>query len=182
MVAVDGSNMAHAVIGTAVKERTRLQTGRSRTTALVVLVLLAGVGLFLALVVGKSDPTSAPTCDGKTMTRSDECRIWSNHGGGGTFGYDEMIDRRESGKGVWQVVGFGAAGLAVVLMGVSITKLDPKRPWGKPVVAVCPQCHQPTLREKLTVHTISRGRTNYRYSGIVTLCTPVCGFTAVRQR
>ncbi|MFD5461838.1 hypothetical protein ACFWIQ_03290 [Kitasatospora sp. NPDC127059] len=181
-MAVDGSNMAHAVIDTAVKERTRLQTGRSRATALVFLVLLAGLGLFLALVVGKSDPTSPPDCDGKTMTRSDECRIWSNHGGGGTFGYDEMIDRRESGKGVWQAVGFGGTGLAVLLMGVSITKLNPQRPWGKRVQAVCPRCHQPTLREKLTVHTISRGRTNYRYSGIVTLCTPVCGFTAVRQR
>ncbi|MFH9347644.1 hypothetical protein [Kitasatospora sp. NPDC017646] len=181
-MAVDGSNMAHAVIETAVKERTRLHTGRSRTTAIVVLVLLAGLGLFLALVVGKTDPTSAPTCDGKTMTRSDECRIWSNRGGGGTFGYQEMIDRRESGKGVWQVVGFVATGLSVVLMGVAATKLNPARPWGKPVTAVCPRCHQPTLREKLTVHTISRGRTNYRYSGIVTLCTPVCGFSAVRQR
>ncbi|MFE5588296.1 hypothetical protein [Kitasatospora sp. NPDC056531] len=181
-MAVDGSNMAHAVIDTAVKERTRLHNGRSRTTALVVLGFLAAFGLFLALVVGKSDPTSAPTCDGKTMTRDSECRIWSNHGGGGTYSYDEMIDRRESSNGIWRVVGFGGAGLAVVLMVVAATKLNPNRPWGKPVAAACPRCHQPTLREKLTVHSISRGRTTYRYSGIVTLCTPVCGFTAVRQR
>ncbi|MER6302434.1 hypothetical protein ABT247_23160 [Kitasatospora sp. NPDC001539] len=182
MVAVDGSNMAHAVIETAVKERTRLQTGRSRTTTLVVLGFFAALGLFLALVVGKSDPTSAPTCDGQTMTRDSECRIWSNHGGGGTYSYDEMIDRRESSNGVWRVVGFGGAGLAVVGMVVAATRLDPKRPWGKPVAEACPRCHQPTLREKLTVHSISRGRTTYRYSGIVTLCTPVCGFSAVRQR
>ncbi|MEU4115191.1 hypothetical protein AB0F71_11940 [Kitasatospora sp. NPDC028055] len=181
-MAVDGSNMAHAVIETAVKERTRLQTGRSRATALVVLVLLAGLGLFLALVVGKPDPSSAPDCDGQTMTRQNTCQIISNRGGGGTFSYDEMIDRRESGKGVWQAVGFIGTGLSVVLMGVAISKLNPNRPWGKQVDAACPRCHQLTLREKLTVHTISRGRTNYRYSGIVTLCTPVCGFTAVRQR
>ncbi|MBO1417884.1 hypothetical protein, partial [Streptomyces sp. FH025] len=101
-MAVDGGNMADAVIGTAVKERTRLHSGRSRTTTLVVLGLVAGLGLFLALVVGKADPTGAPTCDGETMTRHQVCRIISNRGGGGTFGYDEMIDRRESGKGVWQ--------------------------------------------------------------------------------
>ncbi|MEU8923638.1 hypothetical protein AB0D10_22285 [Kitasatospora sp. NPDC048545] len=180
-MAVDGGNMAQAVIDTAYNERKRLHTGRSRTTALVVLGLLAAVGIFLAVVVGKSDPDSPPTCDGHTMTRHSECRIWSNHGGGGTYSYDEMIDRRESSNGVWRFIGFGGAGLAVVLMAVSYTKLNPNRPWGKPVGAACPRCRELNLREKLTVHSVTKGRTTYRYRGIVTLCTPACGFSTIRQ-
>ncbi|MFE6052595.1 hypothetical protein ACFQ6N_17715 [Kitasatospora sp. NPDC056446] len=174
--------MAQTVIDTAYNQRKRLQTGRSRTTALVVLGLLVGLGLFLALGVGKSDPNTVPTCDGHTMTRHSACRIWSNHGGGGTYSYDEMIDREESSKGVWRIVGFGGAALAAVLMVVSATKLNPNRPWGTAVNAACPRCRELNLREKVTVHSVTRGRTTHRYSGIVTLCTPACGFATIRQR
>ncbi|MFE4359492.1 hypothetical protein ACFU7Z_21115 [Kitasatospora sp. NPDC057518] len=181
-MAVDGGNMAQAVIDTAYNERKRLHTGRSRTVAVVLFGLLIALGFFLALVVGKADPDTPPTCDGKTMTRHSECRIWSSRGGGGTYSYDEMIDRRESGNGVWRVVGFGGAGVAAVLMVVSIAKLNPNRPWGQPVGAACPRCRELNLREKHTVHSVTRGRTTHRYSGIVTLCTPACGFSAIRQR
>ncbi|KJS59491.1 hypothetical protein [Streptomyces rubellomurinus] len=182
MAASADGNMSQTVIDTAVKERERLHTGRSRTSTMVVLGLLAAAGLFAALVLGKADPNTPPDCDGHTMTHTSLCQIISNRGGGGTFSYSEMIDRRESSKEIWRYVGFGTTGVMLVSMVFAFTKLDPNRPWGTAVPAACPRCYQPTLREKLTVHSVTRGRTTYRYSGIVTLCTPVCGFRTIRQR
>ncbi|MFI2608494.1 hypothetical protein [Kitasatospora sp. NPDC018619] len=179
---VDGGAMAQAVIDSAYNERRRLHTGRSRTVAVVVFGLLIALGFFLALVVGKADPDTAPTCNGTTMTPHDQCRIWSTRGGGGVYSYDEMIDRRESGSGVWRVVGLGGAGVAAVLMAVCVARLNPGRPWGAPVAAACPRCREPNLREKRATHSVTRGRTTHRYSGIVTLCTPACGFCAIRPR
>ncbi|MFJ9692441.1 hypothetical protein [Kitasatospora sp. NPDC101183] len=181
MAGNDG-NMAQTVIDTAIKQRLRRSTGRSRTSTVVVLGAIAVIGLFVALVIGSPDPDTPPTCDGTTMTHRNVCRIISSRGGGGSFTYSEMIDRRESSKEIWRYVGFGTAGLMLVSMVVAFGKLDPKRPWGKPVAAGCPRCHQPTLREQVAVHSVSHGRTTHRYSGIVTLCTPVCGFATIRQR
>ncbi|WP_031066484.1 hypothetical protein [Streptomyces sp. NRRL WC-3742] len=173
--------MTQTVIDLAVKQRDHRNSGRSRVTTIIVLGVIAAVGLFVALVIGSPDPDTPPTCDGKTMTHQNVCRIISRSGGG-SYSYSEMIDRRESSSEVWRYIGFGTAGLMVVFMGVAYTKLDPKRPWGKPIEAACPRCHQPTLRENLTVHSVTHGRTTHRYSGIVTLCNPVCGFATIRQR
>ncbi|MFJ1872120.1 hypothetical protein ACWGKK_18565 [Streptomyces chartreusis] len=172
-------SMTNALIDKARAERERRRSGRSRTTALMVLAVLGGIGLLLALTVG-GDPNEPPTCDDRTMTRGDVCMIYSSGGGGGSFSYDEMVDRRESSDSVLRGIGFGLTGLCAVLMIPAATRLDPATPWGDPVTGPCPRCGKPNRRERKTTHSVTQGRTTSYYTGIVTLCT--CGYSEVRRR
>ncbi|MFD7091031.1 hypothetical protein ACFV94_24990 [Streptomyces sp. NPDC059896] len=178
MVAL-GGDMTNALIDKARAERERRRSGRSRMSALVTLAVVGGIGLLLALTVG-GDPDEAPTCDDKTMTRDDVCVIYSSGGGGGSFSYEEMTGRRESGNTVLRGIGFGLAGLCAVLMIPAAERLDPSRPWGAPVTGPCPRCGMTNRREKKTTHSVSQGGTTYHCTGIVTLCAD-CGFSAVRR-
>ncbi|MFE0463182.1 hypothetical protein ACFW1A_28405 [Kitasatospora sp. NPDC058965] len=180
-MAVLSGDMAQAVVETAVTQRRRLESGSSRRTGLVVLGALAVLGLVLALAVAGGQSDAAPTCDGQTMSVHDICQIFSTHGGGGSYGYQEMIDRRESQHQIWRVVGFGVTALSLLLMVPVFRRLDPSRPWGNPVAETCPRCGGPNLRERSTTHSVTRGRTTHRFTGIVTLCAPTCGFTAIRR-
>jgi hypothetical protein len=176
VVAMD-KDKTQAMVNKARCERERLRTGRSRVTALVTLAVLGGIGLLLALAIG-GDSNAAPTCDDETMTRDDVCVSYSS-GGGGTYSYEEMIDRRESSNTVIQGIGFGLAILCAVLMIPAAVRLDPSTPWGTPVAGPCPRCGKTNLREKKTTHSVSQGRTTFHYTGIVALCT--CDFTSVRR-
>ncbi|PVE10014.1 hypothetical protein OIE62_03045 [Streptomyces scopuliridis] len=178
MAALD-NNGTQAMVEKAKGERERLETGRSRVSALVTLAVVGGIALLLALVVG-GDPNEAPSCDDRTMTRDDVCVIYSS-GGGGSYSYQEMIDRRESGDTVKRGIGFGFAGLCAVLMIPAAMRLDPSTPWGTKAAGPCPRCGGTNLREKKTTHSVSQGRTTYQYTGVVTLCTPACGFSSCRR-
>ncbi|TXS40613.1 hypothetical protein EAO75_37395 [Streptomyces sp. uw30] len=173
-----GSNMTNVLIGKARADRERRRSGRSRITALTALAVVGGIGLLLALTVG-GDPNEPPTCDDKTMARGDTCVIYSNRGGGGSFSYEEMVDRSESSDSVLRGIGFGLAGLCAVLMVPVAIRLDPATPWGDPVSGPCPRCGKPNRRERKTTHSVSQGRTTAYWTGIVTLCT--CGFGDVRR-
>jgi len=82
-MAGQASSTASAVIQQAVRQRRQLQSGQSRTVALLTLALMAGFGLVLALVLTSGNPNAAPTCNGQVMSRSDICDIISTDGGGG---------------------------------------------------------------------------------------------------
>ncbi|MFE3826343.1 hypothetical protein [Streptomyces sp. NPDC059092] len=172
-------DMANALIDKARADRERRRSGRSRTTALVTAAVVGGIGLLLALTAG-GDPDEAPDCDDRTMTRDDGCVIYSNRGGGGSFSYEEMIDRREQGVAVRRGIGFGLAGLCAVLMIPAAVRLDPSRPWGAPADGPCSRCGTVFLRERKTTHTVSRGGTGYHVTGVVALCA-LCGFSSVRR-
>lgn len=179
MAAVDEAE-AQGIVETAMRGRARLHSGRSRRSALVTLAVLGGTGLLLAVLAAGGGPDAAPTCDGRTMTRGDVCVV-DPDSGGGTYTYRQMIDRRESRHVVWSVLGYGLAGLCVVLM-IPVAKwLDPATPWGARTTARCPRCGGTTLREKTTTRSTSRGRTAHHYTAVVTLCTPACGFAALRR-
>jgi hypothetical protein len=124
---------SQAVIDTAVAQRERLRSGRSRTDGVTMLLVPVGLGLYFALVVG------------------------------------------------WQMVGWVLVGLCVLLIIPMAVKLDPAKPWGRPLDAVCPRCRQRNLRERRTKYSVTRGRITRTYTGIVTLCTADCGYRAVRQ-
>ncbi|MER5360073.1 hypothetical protein [Streptomyces sp. NPDC002785] len=173
-------NKTQALVEKAKGERERLGNGRSRVSALVTLAVVGGIALLLALAVG-GDPNEAPSCDDKTMARDDVCVIYSSGGGGGSYSYQEMIDRRESGNTVKRGIGFGLAGLCAALMIPAAVRLDPSTPWGTEVAGPCPRCGGTNLREKKTGYSVSQGRTTYHYTGVVTLCTPACGFSSCRR-
>lgn len=122
-----GGNMTNVLIDKARADRERRRSGRSRITALTTLAVVGGLGLLLALTVG-GDPNESPTCDDKTMARGDTCVIYSSRGGGGSFSYDEMVDRSESSDSVLRGIGFGLAGLCAVLMVPVAIRLDPATP------------------------------------------------------
>lgn len=124
---------SQAVIDTAVVQRERLRSGRSRTDGVTMLLVLAALGLYFALAVG------------------------------------------------WPVVGWVVVGLCVLLIIPVVGKLDPAKPWGRPLDAVCPRCHQRNLQERRTKYSVTRGRITRTYTGIVTLCTADCGYRAVRR-
>ncbi|WP_189108888.1 hypothetical protein [Streptomyces camponoticapitis] len=171
--------MANTLIDKARAERERRRSGRSRMTALIGLVAAGGLGLLLALTVG-GDPNEAPTCDGETMKRDDTCLIISSRGGGGSFSYEEMADRRESGNSAARGIGFGLAGLCAVLIVPTALRLEPSRPWGVPAAGPCGMCGNTNLREKKTTHSVSQGQMTYSCTGVVALCD-LCGSSSVRQ-
>ncbi len=180
-MAAQTSPSASAVIQQAVSQRQRLQSGQSRMLALLTLTLMAGLGLVSALLLARGSPNAAPTCNGQTMSRGDTCEVISSDGGGGTYTYQQMIDRRDSGDQAWKVVGFCLAGLAVLVV-VPVTRaLDPSKPWGTPVGYACPRCGQENLREKRVTYARHRGRTTYHYTRIVALCGAGCGFASSRR-
>lgn len=169
-----------AVINTAIAQRQRLGSGRSQATAMVTLLILAGIGLILALTVGSAHADGVPTCNGQPMSQNDVCEVISTNGGG-SFTYQQMLDRDRSKDTVWKVIGWGLAGTCVLLVVPIARSLSPSKPWGQPVEAACPRCGAQTLRERLTTHSVTRGRTTHSYRGIVTLCIPDCGYATIRR-
>jgi ribosomal protein L32 len=169
------------VINTAIAERQRLDSGRSQLSAVVTLLVLAGVGVLLALTIGAAHSNGVPTCDGRPMTQDDVCSVIDTHSGGGTFGYDQMADRDKSKDTFWRVAGWGLAGVCAVLVVPVAAHLDPSKQWGQPVATRCPRCGEQTLRERLTTHSVMHGRTTRSYRGIATLCVSNCGYAVVRR-
>jgi hypothetical protein len=170
-----------AVINTAIAQRQRLGSGRSQAIAVVTLLVLTGIGLLLALAVGSAHANGIPTCNGQPMAQGDVCEVFDSRGGGGTFTYQQMLDREQSKDTVWRVIGWGLAGTGVLLIVPIARSLNPSKPWGQPVDAACPRCGELALRERLTTHSVTRGRTTYSHRGIVTLCTPDCGYATARH-
>lgn len=173
------SGTPQAVINTAVAQRRRLLSGRSRTTAVVALLVLIGLGLLLALVVGSAN--AVPTCNDQPMAQDDVCDVIASDGSGGTFTYQQMLDREDSQDTVWRVIGWGLTGGCLLLIVPAVRRLDPSKPWGRPVGTACPRCSKRTLQERLTTHRVTHGRTTHSYRGIVTLCTVDCGYATVRH-
>lgn len=173
---------SQAVIVTAIKQREQQASGQSRTTAVLVLLGLAGVGLLLALVVGSAHANGVPTCNGQTMSQTDVCAVFSSNGDGGNFTYQQMLDRDSSHDTRWRVIGWGLTVVSLLVIMPVAGSLDPTKPWGRSVGIACPRCgEKTTLQEKLTAHSVTRGRTTYTYKGMVTLCTPECGYASVRR-
>jgi len=170
-----------ALINTAIAQRQRLSSGRSQATAVITLLVLAGIGLLLALVVGSVHAGGVPTCDGKPMGQDDMCQVFDSRGGGGTFTYQQMLDRDQSKDTVWRVIGWGLTGTCVLLIVPVARQLSPSKPWGRPVDTACPRCGARALRERLTTQSVTRGRTTHSYRGIVTLCSPDCGYAITRR-
>lgn len=137
------SAMSEAIIDDALAQRERLRSGRSRVYGLAALLVLAGVGVFCALVVGETK---------------------------GRF--------PDSG---WRAFGWALTGICGLLLGPTAVRLDPSKPWGHAIDEVCPWCHQRELRERRSSHSVTHGRIRRTYTGIVTLCTPECGFSRVRR-
>lgn len=174
-------DISRAVINTAIAERQRFNSGRSQLSAVITLLVLAGIGGLLALTVGSAHSNGVPTCDGHTMTQDDVCNVIDTRGGGGSFTYDQMADRDKSKDTFWQFAGWGLAGVCVVLVVPVAARLDPSKRWGRPVAARCPRCGEQTLEERLTTHSVMHGRTTRSYRGVVTLCVPNCGYAVVRR-
>jgi hypothetical protein len=78
---------------------------------------------------------------------------------------------------------FGLIALAIAGPGVKLvlSDLNPARPWGKARPENCPQCHQPSLREKEMTRVEYHGSVTTTWRGIVTLCRPDCEFTSIRK-
>jgi len=180
MVVTHGDK-SQAIIDTAIKQRERLRSGRSQTAAVLTLLGLASVGLLLALVVGSAHANGVPTCNSQPMSQTDVCDVFASNGGGGTFTYQQMLDRESAEDTHWQVIGWVMTVVCLLLIVPVVGNLSPSKPWGQPVTAACPRCGRQTTQERLTTHTIRRGRTTYSYTGKVTLCTPECGYATVRR-
>ncbi|WP_149038303.1 hypothetical protein [Kitasatospora sp. MBT63] len=172
------------LIQRAVKEREARRSGRSRAVAVMVLSALFALGLVLALAVypGHPDDTSAPRCDGTTMSPSDICDAYVNGALTHSYSYQEMLHRQQAAHPGALVAGIIAMAIAVLLLVPLLRALDPAKPWGTARPGHCPRCRQPNLREKPMTHSETRGRVQRNWSGIVTLCTPGCDFATVRPR
>lgn len=169
-----------AMIQAAIQDRRQLQSGASRTRTMLVLSLMGGIGLVLGLVFTFSNPNAAPTCDGQPMSTTGTCTVLSNRGDGGTFTYQQMKDRRNSSHRRWEIIGWSLAGLDVVLLVLAFQAFDPKKPWGTATSYMCPRCGRGNLREKTMSYRVTRGRTTYKYPGIVTLCAAGCDYAWFR--
>jgi hypothetical protein len=135
--------MSEAIIDDALAQRERLRSGRSRAYGVAALLILAGIGVFCALVIGQVK---------------------------GRFP-----------DGGWRMFGWGLTGVSGLLLGPTVVGLDPAKPWGRAIDEVCPRCHQRELRERRSSHSVTHGRIRRTYTGMVTLCTPECGFSRVRR-
>jgi hypothetical protein len=137
------SAMSEAIVDNALAQRERLRSGRSRACGVSVLLILVGIGVFCALVIGQAK---------------------------GRFP-----------DGGWRVFGWSLAGVCGSLLVPVVVKLDPSTPWGHSIDEVCPWCHKRELRERRCSHSVTHGRIRRTYTGIVTLCTPECGFSRVKR-
>lgn len=143
---------ADTLIRQAVKERESRRSGRSRTVAVLVLLALFVLGLVLAFAVYPGHP-----------------------------GDTSAPHQQQAGHPLALLLGVIAIAIAALAIAPALHVLDPAKLWGTPRPGNCPRCHRPSLREKPMTHTETRGRVQTTWSGIVTLCTPGCGFATVRQ-
>ncbi len=148
---------------------------------MITLLVLGGIGLLLALTIGLRNPNAVPTCDGQPMGQRDTCHIYSSGGGSGSYTYGQMVDRQKSPYTMWRVIGLSDAGVCVLLVVPVARTMNPTKPWGRPLDRSCPRCGRNTLQERKTPHRISPGGATHSHTGIVTLCTPECGYATVRQ-
>ena len=171
------------LIRQAVKERESRRSGRSRTIAVLVLLALAALGLLLVFGVYPGHPgdTSAPQCNGATMSPGDTCDEYVNGGLTNSYSYQDMLHQQQASHPIALVAGIIAIAIAVLVVAPVLRALDPAKPWGTGRPEPCPRCHQPNLREKQMAHVETHGRVRTTWRGIVTLCTPGCDFAAIRQ-
>ncbi|MBO0802527.1 MAG: hypothetical protein J2P25_05565 [Nocardiopsaceae bacterium] len=163
----------------AAREREMRASGKSRATAILFSLGLTVAGILMIVFLYPGGGNSAPQCDGHTMSPGDKCVIIGSDGG--TFSYHQMLQRQEASHPTWLVIGIIALLLAIVFFMGVFTTYNPKRPWGTPVQGYCPRCGQPSLREKLTSYSVTRGRQRTTWRTMVALCTPQCGYGATRQ-
>ena len=84
-------------------------------------------------------------------------------------------------------VGYIGIGLGVVVFAISglfllgAIDLSPVLPWGSAARGRCPQCGERTLREDRALHWEVPGSGRPSVHGIVTLCTPECGYATARD-
>jgi hypothetical protein len=175
---------AEQVINSAVQQRERKRSGTSLRVGVISLLVLIVAGFLLMFVFGAGNPNnnSAPTCNGETMNPGDVCDKYTNGTLTGTDSYQDLLNQQHNGSPGTQAFGWILVGLAIVLAIPVYLANNPAEPWGAVVTTrTCPRCGQTTLREKRTSATNQRGRTRLTTSGIVTLCTPQCGYTAIRR-
>ena len=84
-------------------------------------------------------------------------------------------------------VGYIGVGLAVATFAIAglfllgTIDLSQVLPWGSAVRRSCPQCGRHTLREDRALQWEVPGSGTPAVHGIVTLCTPECGYTTARD-
>ena len=170
------------LIRAAISERQARRSGKSRARAIISAVILTGLSAIAVIFLYPGDHSgSAPLCDGAAMSPGDICNQFVNGSLAHSYTYQQMLARQQASDPLALVLGIIAILAGVIVIVLAFTRFSPGRPWGKPGAGNCSRCGQPSLREKLTVLTESRGRTRTTWRGIVTLCAPECGFATVRQ-
>lgn len=179
----EAAGKAEKLIRKAIRERESRRSGRSRVVGVVVLLALVVFGLVMIIGVFPAHPndTSAPTCDGATMSPQDVCDEFVNGIMSGSSTYQDMVHQQQESHPAALVVGIVALGIAALAVRPVVRWLDPNLPWGEARPELCPQCHEPNLREKEMTRTERRGRVNTTWRGVVILCTPGCGFSTIRK-
>ncbi|OIV36019.1 hypothetical protein BIV57_18535 [Mangrovactinospora gilvigrisea] len=177
------ADKSQRIINNAVKERQWRRSGKSRTTAAIVLAAFLVLGLFLVIKVYPGHPgdTAAPTCNGTVMSQGDQCQETVNGVPTHTYSYADMLAKQQATHPAAMVIGIIAIAIAVVFFVPAMRSLSPSKPWGTARPEPCPRCGRSELREKQITHTETHGRVRSTWRGIVTLCTAECGFTAVRK-
>jgi hypothetical protein len=170
------------LISAAVKERESRRSGKSRIRALISAAILVGLSAITIVFLYPGDHSgAAPVCDGRTMSPGDICDQYVNGSLAHSYTYQQMLAHQQASHPLALVFGTVGLAAAVLVLVLAFTRLGPGRPWGKARADSCPQCQQPALREKPMAHMETHGRTRTTWRGIVTLCTPECGFAAVRR-
>jgi hypothetical protein len=180
LMASGSAYISQAILETAIGKRERQRDGRARRNGIIWSVVLAVAGLILVLL-GVLHGNGAPTCGGAPMQSGDTCQISANDGSSGNYTYQQMQQQQASSAGGEELAGWvfvAAGGLLVVHV---LRKRSPSKPWGKPLDTECPRCHKPDLQERRTSRRITTNGVGRKYKGLVTLCTPECGFVAVTR-
>ena len=179
---IQTADKSQELIRKAIKERESRRSGKSRTRAILSAVILMGLASIAIFAIYPGDHSgSAPVCDGAAMSPGDICHEFVNGSLAHSYTYQQMLAHQQANHPFALVLGIIGIIAAVFVVVFAFTRLGPRSHWGKARTGSCPQCQQPALREKLMVHMESHGRTRTTWRGIVTLCTPECGFAAVRQ-